>query len=352
MATQYADANAYNYSDLVLNSNDPAVRTTALYMIGASSLFTYIPIINKRALKVVGTNITGDLAKPTWVPLNTSPNIVKDPDPEPWEEAYFLHRDGCQVDDTLLKTDDQINDPFELKIKTKLEGIAFDRNYKLIQNKHGGVFGTDPRVDENAFVGFRERLDKPGKYRTNPECLIDAGGINLGSSGTGTDGINAEFAFEQLFAALGSPDGTDVVLTGNSIFKRSLNRAVKKSGSGGGFRYDKDAYDRTVEYFMNAVFMDCGRTAPTGGLVDRVQGYVISPTETADGTADTGGNFTSVYGFKVGMDHLYGWEYDPLKPSEPFMLPDGTIWQVNLSHGIGIAQPDPRAVGRIFDFAL
>lgn len=352
MATTYVDANAYNLLDHAQNSNDPLIKETALVMIEASSIFTDIPTVTRKSFKMNGTRITGDLADPSWVNIDEPPAIVKDPDPEPWEEGIFIHRDGCQVDDLYLQEENVINDPFELKIKTKIRGFTYSLNDALINNVHLNYANRNRAVNKKCFVGLRERLDKPELYYTNTNCKIDGGGVDLSSGGAASDGIQMEYLLEQALAEIGAPDGTGVAIVASSKWRRSFNRSIKKAGSGGGFRYDKDALDRTVEMFMNAKVIDCGRKAPTGSKMARTQTSIISNTETSDGTADTGSQYTSVYLIKYGMEHLYKWEFAPFKPSEPYLLPDGTTWQVNLNGTCGIAIPDTRAFARIYDIKV
>lgn len=343
------DPNTYTLNDYAANSNDPLIKSTAMVFVEANSMFTWMPMLEKKSLKQNGSRITGALAPPTWVPINTPGTTSRDPDPEIWEEALYIHRDAVTCDNVLLMDENQINDPFDLRIKTKLEAYAFDMNYKMIQNRHIGV---GQRVNPNAFVGFRERLDDPATYGTNPECKIDGAGVDISTAGTAATGGQIEYLIEQLFYSLGSPRGKGITLVMNNQTYRAVNRTIKLQASGGGFRNDKDAYDRGIEMYKEANVIDCGRQAPTGPLTARVQPPVISYTETADGTADTGGTFSSIYAFKGGMEDLYCWWMEPFKPSEPYMLNDGSTWQVNLNGTVGIAMPNTRAIGRIYDINL
>jgi hypothetical protein len=355
MAVNFIDGNAYTLQEYELNSNDPWISTTAMYMIDAGSLWRDQAIITNPTLKISGTRITGNLPAPTWNEINAGQNIVKPGSPEWFQEGFYKFSDGFQVSNYYLRDHNMITDPFEQASKEFLKGVTYDLNYKFIQNKHEGVAG-DPRVNPQAFVGIRERLDHPELYFCNPSCNLNAtanfGGINLGTSGTGADGIEMSFAIQRLFYFMGSADGAGITLTMNGLCKASWERAIKKSGSGAGFRLDKDEYGRTIEYFQEAKIIDCGRQAPTGPVANRFQAPIISETENVTGTVDTGGTYTSVYAFKNGAEHLYIWQFDPLKPGEPYLLPDGYTWQLNFNGGYGLSNPDVFALGRLSGIGL
>jgi hypothetical protein len=282
------------------------------------------------------------------VDVNEGPAFVQDPNPEPYQEGLFVHRDGIQVDKLLVEQDGQINDPFELRIKEKLKGFSYSLNYRFIQNQRTGTAGS-PRVNKKCFDGLRQRLDDP-KYGMNPACKIDGGGVNLAASGTSTDAAQMEYLLEQAFDELGSPTGEGIVILGAPRFLRSWNRVTKKQASGGGFRYDKDALDRQITMFMNARVQSVGRVAPTG--INRVQAPVISVTETANGSADTGATFTSIYLVNMGLDTLHGWQYGPMKPTAPILLPNQTHYQVMIEGTVGLNHPSTRAFARIYDIDM
>ena len=326
------DPNTYTLADYAANSNDPVIKSAAVIMIDAGSLFRSIPMIEDKTLKQSGARITGDLPVENWVDIGAPPVVNKDPDDEIWEEGIFVYRNAATCDQLLLEDKNNRDDPLDRKVKLKIQGLSYSLNYKFIQNKHTG---TGTRVNRKCFVGLRERLDDPGRYGTNPDCLINGNGVDLSSGGTGNSGLDMEFYLDQLLYELGSPDGDGITLAGNGLFRRSFDRTVKKAGSGGGFSWQKDNYGRQVPTFRNAVLIDAGRLAPTGPKTARTQPPIISTTETADGTQDTGGTFTSVYGFKSGADSLYAWTFGMLKPTDPYLLPDGVTWQVNVNGNVG-----------------
>jgi hypothetical protein len=346
-------AASFNYQDLALNSQNERIQTTALYMIEAGSFFTHIPIIDKKLLATRFTRITGGLQTPTWMPLNNGTNVQNGPDPEWQDEEFYGFRDAIDIDKKILQDESQINDPFELRIETYVKGVSYDMNYKFIQNKHiGATDGSDPRVDPNSFIGIRERLDNTAKFGNSPQCKISAGGINLGASGTGADGLNIEFLIDRLFARMGSPTGEGIILVMSDLTMASFDRTVKKAQSGGGFRYTEDAFDRTVTKYKNAIIMSCGYAAPTGPRGNRVQSTIISPFETEDGVSDTGGAYTSIYAFKPSSKGLFGWQFEPLAPSKPRLLDDGCTFRVNFDGGMGLQNEDPYALGRIYGVAV
>ncbi len=337
------DSNALSLVDWYQTSNDPLVKEITFSMIEAGNVFQDIPLITNATIVANGSRVLGGLPAPHWTPLNSDPSAVKGK-ATPFQEQLWVIRDTIDIDHFIYKDKNQIQNPFDVQVDMYLKGLSYDLNDKFINNQH--VTG-----DKNAFVGVRARLDDPAQFGTNVACKIDAGGTDL--SDGGITGTSANVFIRQLQSVLdemGSPDGTNVVVYMNDDLLRRVEQGIRELGAGGGFDMTKDNFDRRVLQYKNAKIRNVGRKAP---LADGTQSqYIISSTETADGSADTGGTFTSLYAVKYGRNSFAGWQFEPLKPSGPEKLNNGVTYRLVFDWGVGLWQPNTRAVGRLYDIKV
>jgi hypothetical protein len=95
------------------------------------------------------------------------------------------------------------------------------------------------------------------------------------------------------------------------------------------------------------------------GAVLRDPGYmqdqstrIISTTENATGTANTGGTFTSVYAVNYGTDHFYGWQFEAPNVQDLGLIYNGAIYRTLIDWAVGLMNASTRSIGRLYDIKL
>jgi hypothetical protein len=325
--------------DWYQSSNEPLVKEIAFSMIEAGNIFQDIPLITNATLLANGSRVIGGLPAPHWTPINGEPSAVKGK-PVSFQEQLWVIRDSIDMDHFIFKDKNQIGNPFDVQVDMYLKGLSYDLNDKFINNEH--ITG-----DKNAFVGIRARLDDPEQFGTNPACKIDAGGTDL--SDDGLTGSTANVLIRQLQSLLdemGSPDGTNVVIYMNDDLLRRVEQGIRELGAGGGFDLTRDNFDRRVLQYKNAKIRNVGRKSPSADGTQST--HIITSTEPANGLSDTGGSYTSLYAVKYGKNSFAGWQFEPLKPSGPEKLNNGVTYRIVFDWGVGLWQPNSRAVGRLY----
>lgn len=332
------DSNALSLVEWYQTTNEPLIKEISYSMIEAGNVFQDIPLINNNTILANGSRVIGDLPAPHWTPINGEPSNVKGK-PAPFQEQLWVIRDVIDIDHYIYKDKNQIGNPFDVQVDMYLKGLSYDLNDKFINNNH--ISG-----DKNAFVGIRARLDDPDQFGTNASCKIDAGGTDL--SDGGLTGTSANLFIRQLQSVLdemGSPDGSNVVVYMNDDLLRRVEQGIRELGAGGGFDLTRDNFDRRVVQYKNAKIRNVGRKAPSPDGTQST--YIISSTETPDGSADTGGSYTSLYAVKYGKNSFAGWQFEPLKPSGPEKINNGVTYRLVFDWGVGLWQPNTRSVGRL-----
>lgn len=342
-------AQALSLGEYYLQSNDPIIKEVSYSMIKAGSIFTDIPLVTKKTMKMSGLRIIDNLPVPDYVPINTTPTVVKGK-ATAYEEEIWILRNAIDIDDMIYQDENAVGDPFDIQIEMYLRGLAYDLNDKVINNYHTNGPNTADS-DPDCFVGIRARLDNPAVYGNNAACKIDAGGVDLSDTGLATAANGNKFIriMQQMLDEIGSPDGSDVAIYMNDDLLRRIEQGVRTLGAGGGFDMTTDAYDRRIMTYKNAKICNIGRKAPIPGGTQST--YIISSTETAAGL-DGASTFTSMYAIRYGVNDFCGWQFGPLKPTEPYKLNDGVIWQSVINWGVGIWQPNTRSVARVFDIKV
>ena len=333
------DSNALSLIEWYQTSNEPLIKEITYSMIEAGNVFQDIPLITNPSIVANGSRVLGGLPAPNWSPLNTEPVAVKGK-PTPFQEQLWIIRDSIDVDHFIYQDRNQIQNPFDFQCDVYLKGLSYDLNDKFINNNH-------ETGNPNAFVGIRARLDDPETYGTNAACKINANGTDVSDTGISPQSANVLIRqIQQLLDEMGSPDGSNTVLYMNDDLLRRIEQGIREMGSGGGFDMNRDNFDRRVLQYKNAKVRSVGRKAP---LQDGTQStYIISSTETANGSADTGATYTSLYAVRYGKNSFSGWQFEPLKPSGPEKLPNGVTYRLVFDWAVGLWQPNTRAVGRLF----
>lgn len=334
---------AMTLADYATESNNPLVREISYSLIKAGSVFTDIPLITDPTIYKNGARVMDNLPSPYWADLNELPQPVTGKATAFSEQGWII-RNNIDIDHYFKDDKNAVGDPFDVQIEMALRGLSYDLNDKVINNNHA-------TGNPKAMVGIRARLDNPAIYGTNPACKIDAGGLNLSNGNiTSATANTAIYLIQQALDEVGSPDGTDCSIYMNDDLLRRIEQGVRTMGAGGGFDLAKDNFDRRILVYKNATVNNIGRKAPLPGGTQSQ--YIISSQETSDGTADTGGTFTSFYVIKHGPMDFAGWQFAPLKVKPPYLLPDGVIYRVVLDWMVGLWMPNTRAIARVFDLRV
>lgn len=340
------DADALNLSDFYLLSNEPQqTKAAAFSMIEAGSVWKDLPLVTENILTMNGYRFVGGLEGPTWSPLNTDPTNVKAL-PTPYSEQSYAFANKVDIPVLLLKSKNARTNLMDEQIDAFIKAMSYDMNDKFFNNHHGAG------GNQHCFVGVKRRLAEPDKYGTNSECLFTAAGgsgVDLSGSITANIANNAIEAIQELLDRMGVPEGDNVVLFGNDKLMRKLETVIRTLGAGGGFAMDKDAFGRQFMAYRNAKIRRAGRNNAT---VAGAQAQILTETETISGSADTGSTYTSLIAVRYGLAHFHGFQFEALKPSDPFKTDDGVTVRSVLHNAYGINQPDTRAIGRVTGFKM
>jgi hypothetical protein len=340
------DSNAITIADYALYSNDPLVREISMSMINAGSVFEDVPVITRKTLKAVGSRTIGGLPTVGWKKLNAEPTAVKTT-PDPYSETFYFFRDAVQIDEYIQEDENQIDDPVDYNVQAYFTALSYELNDALINNTHVSYATRNRTVNLDCFVGLRERLDNAEYKMQSADTLktADASAGDLSDSGiTGAKANVIIRSMQSVMDAMGAEDGDGVVIYMNDDLIARLEYGIRAMGAGGGFDMTRDAFDRKVMTYRNAKIKRIGRSAPT---VTGSQSYIITSTESADGMADTGSVYTSMYFVKWGKQTGYGWQFHPPKVTPEYELDSNVIKQVVMKGGYGLMFPNTRAIGRL-----
>jgi len=325
-------------ADYALMSNDPLVQAVTYSLILYSNVIQDVPLINKKTLIANGVRFEGNLPTVNWSPLNAE-GVTTKGTPTAYQEQAFFIRNYIDVDKFLVEEENAIVDPRATQTEAYLKALTYDMNYKFFKNDH--VTG-----DQNAPIGLRFRIDNGGQYGVRPENKIDAGGCNLSQAGITTATANQFIEFlDQLLWSVDSPEGTGVVLYMNEVMKRRFAFAMRTLGTNGGFSIMQDQFNRTIEMYKGAVIRD-------PGYKQDQQTRIITVTETANGSADTGGTYTSIYAVNFDSDHFFGWQFEPPNVQDLGLIYNGAIYRTLIDWAIGFMNASTRSIGRLFDLKL
>lgn len=331
-------AGTVTLADYALMSNSPLVQRVSYSLIEAGMIAQDIPLVNKKSMIVNGARFEGNLPTVNWSPLNAE-GVTTKGTPTAYQEQAYLIRNYIDVDKYLVEEENAIVDPRGVQADAYLKALTYDFNYKFFKNDH--VTG-----DSNSFTGLRFRIDNGGTFGVRPENKIDGGGVDLSLSGVTQATANKFLVLlDQLLWSVDSPEGTNVVLYGNEVFMRQFTAAIRTMGTSGGFSTMQDQFGRTVGMYKGAILRDPGYKADQSTRI-------ITTTELANGTADTGGTYTSVYAVNYATDHFSGWQFSDLNVQDLGLIYNGAIYRTLIDWAVGLNNASTRSIGRLFDIKL
>lgn len=325
-------------ADYAQMSNSPMVQAVSFSLIENGSVLQDIPFITKKSLTVNGSRFEGNLPSVNWSQINAE-GVTTKGTPTPWQEQAYIIRNYIDVDQVLVEEENQITDPRAIQLAAYLKAVTFDFNYKFLKNDH--ITG-----DANAPVGLRYRIDNGSTFGVRPENKINAGGLDITQANATQATANKllEF-FDQLLWSVDSPEGTGVTIYMNEVFKRRFPFLVRLMGTSGGFSITQDQFGRTIEMYKGAVLRDVGYKADQATRI-------ITNTELSDGSADTGGTYTSVYAVNYGTAHFGGWQFAPLQAQDLGLIYNGVIYRTNINWVVGLANSSNRSLARLYGLKM
>jgi len=319
-------------------SNESLIQRVVFSLLDVHSVLNDIPFQTNPTLKANGSRVVGNLPAVNWRKLNGSA-VVSSGSSSPFSEQAYVLSQLVDIDRLLLMDKNAVGNPAEVQVNMQLRAISYDITDKFFNNNHASG-------NADSFVGIRQRLDDTTSWGTNSACKINAGGVDLSDSGMSATNANTFIRYiDQLLDEIGSPDGDNVTLYMNRNLRRRLAAAIRLLGAGGGFDMTKDAFERRVMTYRNAIVRSIGVKA------DQTT-EIITNTETSAG-ANGSSTYTSVYGVKYGEDSFAGWQMEPFRAQNIGLRPDEpNMYRIFLEWAIGLYQQYTRGIGRIYDIKV
>lgn len=327
--------NALTMAQYAILSNQPLVQAVTMSLIDNGSIMARdIPFVDKQTLIANGVRWEGNLPSVGWTNLNEE-GASASGTPTPYQEQAYILRNVIDVDKFLVMDQNQIVDPRAAQVDAYLTAVAYDFNYKFFKNDH--VTG-----DAKAIVGLRYRIDNGGTFGVRTENKINGGGVDITASATAaTFGAAVEF-LDQALWSVGSVDGSGVVLYMDSAVMRRIDRLARQFSGQGGFGQGTDALGRSVLTYKNAVLRDPGVKADQST-------HILTTTETAAGTADTGSTYCSVYAVNYGPGKFGGWQMQALLAQDLGLLEAGSTYRTLVDWAGGLINQSNRSIARIYN---
>jgi hypothetical protein len=328
---------ALNLADYALNSNSPMVRAITWSLIDNGAAAQDIPFVTQQTLIANGVRFEGNLPTINWAQINSEGVTVK-ATPKTYQEQVFLFRNYVDVDKLLVQDVNQITDPRATQADAVMKALAYDFNYKFINNNHA-------TGDANSITGIRYRIDNGSSFGVRSENKIDGAGVDLRRANATQATANTFLELlDQLLWSVDSPEGAGVTLYCNEVMKRRLAFLARLLGTSGGFDVTKDQFNRTINTYKGAIIRDIGYKADQSTRI-------IQNTENADGT-DGSSVYTSIYAVNYGMGHFFGWQFDEPNAQDLGLLNNGVIYRTLFDWALGLMNNSTRSLGRLYDLKM
>ena len=329
------DSASVRLDQYMMAANDPLITkvVNSLYQYG--NVVQDWPLMTKSVLNVKGARWVGNLPTVGWRKINEATTVASGT-PEQFAEQAYIVSNAIDVDVKLIAAQHQVSDPRGVQLDGYLAAVTYDLNDKWINGNH--VTG-----DADAFVGLRHRLDNPTTFGCTSANKIDAGGVDLSNSGiSAANGLLFLRYLDQALDLIGFPDGDGCVVYWNRGLQRRVQNAVKLAGSGGGFDMTRDAFDRRVLTYRNAVIR------PIGVKSDQSTEIITSTEDNAG--ADGSSTYTSFYVVKYGEEYVQPWQMAPLAVQDIGVRSDEpTHYRIFVDWAVGYVQQNTHAIARGYD---
>jgi len=233
------------------------------------------------------------------------------------------------VDKAIARAKNTIASVRAIATVMETKAIAYEFNDKYING--------NPESDPEEFKGLKSRVDDQvadGYTGQKVDFQCDGVGI-LNSSTESHDFLN--FLDTLIYQIRGhNPD----IIHMNSTTLLAIRALLRKEKL---LDTTKDFFDRAIDTYAGAMLSDIGVMA------DQTT-EIITITETAAGTATTGGESTSIYAVKFGIgEYIWGIQEYPLEVEDLGRLESAPIYRTEFDWPVGLAQADPYCVVRGHD---
>lgn len=335
-----ADANALTLADYAMQSNDEAVKGLVKAILTPESILNDIPLITNSALKASVLRLLPDGLPATfsgWGEINKNPNVYKATF-EDYQEAVYLVRQLIQVDRRLMAAPNWIGDPFEMQLMAWKNHLNYELNTTFIENNPATGNG-------DAWTGLRPRMTMP-YYKVPAKNNINAQGLNLGPSMTDAD---AQMLIEWLsimlsFTGAASMGGSPVFYT-NYLTKARIDKGLRQTHM---WKYTDDNFGRTISQFQDAKVRDLGWRQDSDTPVVPLN---LAADGTQNASSDTA--FTEIFLVRYGNETFRGWQTNNIGLEYLGRSTETGVYEnAVIDWGVGLMQPHPRAICRLYNVRL
>jgi hypothetical protein len=331
-------SNSLTLQQYAQESNSPLIQRVVFSLLDPYSILNDVSFETVSSLSARGARIVGSLPAVNYRKLNGQSAVTSGTVSQFSEQAYVLSN-IIDIDRLLSMDKNAVGDPAGLQVNMLLKAITYDVTDKFFNNNHASG-------NADATIGIRQRLDDTTTWGTISSCKIDGGGVDLSDSGLSQANANKFIRFiDQMLDEMGEPEGDGVVLYMNRNLRRRTAQCIRLLGTGAGFDVTRDAFDRRLTTYRNAVIRSVGVKADQST-------EIITSTETSAG-ANGSSNFTSMYGVKYGGESFNGWQMEPLKV-QPLgqRLDEPTQTRTFVEWAFGWYQTYTRAISRVYDIKV
>jgi hypothetical protein len=247
---------------------------------------------------------------------------------EPVSERIFDLGGFIDVDKVLVSAD-----PKQRAIHTDafLTSLAYTFNDYFING--------NPTVDVDGFTGLQYRLNEliPGSSELDQTVL---GGGNDVSPDAASLSANFDTLLDQMDDLVHRLEGHmgNMLLMNRTLYLR-VNSALRQKGL---WSQDQDNFGRlTLQYGPDGPFIkDLGVQADQST-------FIIGNTELDDGSANTGGDATSMYAVRTGEKYLGGMFLYDIDVQDIGLLESGVAFRTVVDWPVGIMHVNPRSFARL-----
>jgi hypothetical protein len=195
----------------------------------------------------------------------------------------------------------------------------------------------NPDTDSEEFKGIKQRVDDVyAEGYTGQKIDFQCNGVGfLNSSAVSHDFLNN--MDKMMYQVRGHNPQIIHMCSTTLLAIRSLLRKERLLDT------TKDMFDRTIDMYGSAWLSDIGVKA------DQTS-EIITTTETADGSATTGGESSSMFAVQFGIgEKLWGIQEYPMEVEDLGRLEDKPVYRTELDWPLGLAQVDPYCIVRGHD---
>lgn len=347
-------AGTVTLADYALYSNNPLVQSVTYSLIDNGSVLQDIPLVSKKSFVLNGARFEGNLPGVNWRPLNSEGVSVKGT-PTPYQEQVYALTNYIDVDKLIVEEENQIVDPRAVQTEAYLKALAYDVNFKFINNDH--IAG-----DINAPIGLKYRINNGGTYGVRPENIINGGAVDVRVSNVTQASANQFLVYlDQLLWSVDSPEGTGVTLYMNEVMQRLFASTIRTMGTSGGFSVMQDQFGRTIQMYKGAKIRDIGykvdqatRIIPGGPVPTSIQSSGLLGEDSTGATTSTssGSIYTSIYAVNYDMNHFFGWQFEPPNVMDLGLINNGVIYRTVIDYAVGLINQSTRSIGRLYGIKI